>query len=409
MLNELTKMRVVLTRTKPELFFSFLEIVSSLQPCTIEQIRKRMKSIWGPVRSSRNFASQYGFISIGEESKKISLTTDGIRLLRYTGNARTDFLIYNFKLQDREPFLSLQYELSLVGKMKVRDVGDFLDTKFPHKGTWDTKEKDEYGDAFAEWLVLLRIARREKDTLTYSKGIVKTFQIIVIPEMTQLLDRTLYDFLTEKFHTAKNILDEPYKLLNKTNKESDDNKRGELFESFIGSAFARFGFSSRLRDGIREKNANLTFKRKGGGDVALFCHFPIPTERQTYHGYAIACEGKATKNVIGSRAVGQARNLCKKIQELYPQYLVHTVITSQSTDGYDSSGREQAPPEVTHLNKKAILSLLDLQKRRLEKSFQLITPVHVMLLLEELVKKQKLNPQPKMVVEVTEKLLRDYP
>jgi len=400
-------MKVVLTKTKPELFFSFLEIVSSLQPCTIEQIRKRMKSIWGPVRSARNFASQYGFISIEEKSKKISLKTNGKRLLRYTGNARKDFLIYNSKLQDIEPFLSLQYELSLLDKMSVRDIGEFLDTKFPHKGTWELKEKDEYGETFAEWLVLLRIARRDGDTLTYSKGIVKTFQIIVIPEMKQLLDRTLYDYLTENFHTPHNILDKPYDLLDKTNKTTDDKKKGDLFESFIGSVFTRFGFSSRLRDGVREKSTNLTFKRKGGGDVALFCHFPIPTERRTCHGYAIACEGKATENVIGSKAVGQARNLCRKIQELYPQYLVHTTIMSQSIYGYDSSGREQAPPEVLHLNSKTMLNLLDLQKRRLEKGLPLITPVHIMLLLEELIKNQGLSPKPEKIVEIMEKLLKE--
>jgi len=398
---------VKITKTRPDLFFLFADVVSSLQPCTIEQIRKRMKSIWGPVRSARNFASQYGFISIGEKSKKISLTTDGKRLLRYTGNARTDFLIYNFKLQDREPFLSLQYELSLVDEMKIRDIGDFLDTKFPHRGTWELKEKDEYGEVFAEWLVLLRIAKSDGDTLTYSKGIVKTFQIIVIPEMKQLLDRTLYDFLTENFHTPHNILDEPYDLLRETNKATDDKKKGDFFESFIGNVFARLGFSSRLRDGIREKNTNLTFKRKGGGDVVLFCHFPIPTEMRTYHGYAIACESKATENVIGSKAVGQARNLCKKIQELYPQYLVHTSIMSQSLYGYDSSGEEQAPPEVLHLNSKTMLNLLDLQKSRLEKGLALITPIHLILLLEELIKSQELNPKPEKVVEIIEELLKE--
>jgi len=244
--------------------------------------------------------------------------------------------------------------------------------------------------------------------LTYSKGVVKTFQIIVIPEMKQLLDRTLYDFLTEKFHTPHNILDEPYDLLNETKKATDDEKKGELFELFIGSVFTRFGFSSRLKDGIRERCSNLTFKRKGGGDVALFCHFPIPTDKQTYHGYAIACEGKATENAIGSKAVGQARNLCKKIQELYPQYFVHTIIMSQSPYGYDSSGREQAPPEVLHLNTKTMLNLLDLQKKRLEKGLLLITPVHVMLLLEELIKNQDFNPKPEKVVEIVEKLLESY-
>jgi len=123
-------MKVLLTKTKPELFFAFLETVASLQPCTIEQIRKHMKSKWGPVRSARNFASQYGFVSMQEKTKKFSLTTDGERLLRYTNNSRIDFLIFNFKLQDYEPFLSLQYELSLKTKMKISEIGDFLTQNF---------------------------------------------------------------------------------------------------------------------------------------------------------------------------------------------------------------------------------------------------------------------------------------
>jgi len=398
-------MKIIITKTKPEFLFSFLEAISSLQPCTVEQIRKYMKSIWSPVRSARNFASQYGLISIDEESRKFSLTTNATRLLRYTDNGRIDFLIYNIKLQEKEPFLSLQYELSLSGKKKIREIGEFLDTKFMQKKKLDTKEKDEYGKTLSEWLVLLRIAKKDGDVLTYSKGIVKTFEIIVIPEMKQLLDRTLYDFLTENFHTSHNMLDKPYGLLDKTNSALDDKRKGELFESFIGSIFTRLGFSSRLKDGIREKHTNLTLKRKGGGDVAIFCHFPIPTEIRTYHGYAIACEGKATKNVIGSKAVGQTRNLCKKIQEIYPQYLVHTIITSQSTCGYDSSGKEQAPPEVLHLTNKTLLSALDLQKKRLEAGLSLITPIHIMLSIEELIREQNLNPTPKKFVKTIEEIL----
>ena len=400
-------MKAVLTKTTPDLFFSFIETVSSLQPCTIGQIRKSMKKVWGPVYSARNFCKGYGFISIEKEKKTVSLTIDGERLLRYSGNARIDFLIYYFKLQDREPFLSLQYELSRLNSMDIREIGEFLDTKFVHKGTWTTKDKEEYGESFAQWLVLLRIGVRKDNNIKYSKGKVKTFELLIVPNMIQLMDRTLYDFLTENFHTPHNIFDEPYDLLGKANKTTVDKEKGDLFEAFIGSLFHRFGFSPRLRDGIREKNTNLTFKRKGGGDVALFCHFPTPTEKQTYHGYAIACEGKAKENVIGSKAVGQARNLCKKIQELYPQYLVHTVIMSQSICGYDSSGREQAPPEVLHVSCRVMLKLLDLQKKRLEKGLSLITPVHIMFLLEELIKRQDLNPKPEIVMKIMDKIIKE--
>jgi len=251
----------------------------------------------------------------------------------------------------------------------------------------------------------LRIAEVKNDTVTYAKGEVKTTGIIYFPEMFELLERTLYDFLIENFNTPHNITNEPFELLEKTNKATNDNEKGELFELFISSVFKRFGFSPRLRDGVREQRANLTFQRKGGGDVGLLCHFPFQTEAEILHGYAIACEGKATESVIGSKAVGQARNFCTKIKEFYPKYLVHTLIVSQSTYGYDSSGREQAPPEVLHLNSKLLLGLLDLQEKRLEKNLPLITPIHIVLLFEELIKSQILEPKPETMLELLEKIL----
>jgi hypothetical protein len=179
-----------------------------------------------------------------------------------------------------------------------------------------------------------------------------------------------------------------------------------LFELLIASIFRRFGFSPRLRDGERERKTNLTFQRKGGGDVALFCHFPAQTDKEISYGYGIACEGKAGENAIGSRAIGQARNLCKKIMESYPKYMVHTTVISQSICGYDSSGREQSPPEVVHMTARVLLTLLDIQEKQLEKGLNLITPVHIMLLLEELIKRQDLEPEPNDAKAIIEALIK---
>lgn len=396
---------VTITKTTPDLFFSFIDTVSSFQPCIIAGIRKAMKEVWGPVYSARNFALEYKFISVNEKNKTFSLTVDGERLLRFAGNLRTEFLIHNFKLQCYEPFSSIQNELTKKNKMSIQDIGDFVEIKFPQKDRWKPQDKAEYGKALAEWLVFLRVAERKDDVVTFAKGEVKTAGIIYFDEMVKLLDRTLYDFLTENFHTPHNIFDEPHDLLKETNEAIDDNHKGELFESFIGSVFKRFGFSPRLKDGIRESNTRLTLKRSGGGDVALFCHFPVHSEKEILHGFAVACEAKARESVIGSKAIGQARNLCKKIHEAYPKYLVHTVVLSQSTYGYDQSGKEQAPPEVLHVTSKVLLSILDLQKKRLEKGLSLVTPVHIMLLFEELVKRQDLEPKPENTIEILVKLL----
>jgi len=382
-----------------------MDTVSSFQPCTIASVRKAMKEVWGPVYSARNFASQYKFISFNEKNKTFSLTVDGDRLLRFTGNLRNEFLTHNFKLQCQEPFSSIQNELAKKNKMSVQAIGDFVETKFPQKERWNSQDKEEYGKALTEWLVFLRIAERKEDMITFIKGEVRTTGIVYFPEMEKLIDKSLYDSLTEDFNTPHNIFDEPHELLRKTNEAKDDNEKGEMFEAFIGIVFRRLGFSPRLKDGIRERNTNLTLKRSGGGDVALFCHFPVYSEKEIFHGYAIACEAKAQENVIGSKAVGQARNLCKKIQEAYPKYFVHSMVLSQSRYGYDQSGREQAPPEVLHITSKVMLSILDLQKKLLEKGLLLVTPVQIMLLFEELVKRQDLEPKPETTLKILEKLL----
>jgi len=400
-------MMVEITKTTPESFFRFLNVVSSFQPCTLDKIRKGLKEVWGPVYSARNFALEYKFVSFDEKKKTFSLSVDGERLLRFSGNMRNEFLIHNLRLQYYEPFSSLQRELSSRNIMSIREIGDFLNTKFSHKGKWAAKDIEEYGNAIAEWLVFLRVAERDKDAVKYVKGKVRTTDVLIIPEIGKLLDRITYDFLTENFNTPHNMLTEPYNLLEKTNKTTDDNEKGELFETFIGSVFKRFGFSPRLRDGQREQRANLTFQRKGGGDIGVFCHFPIQTDKEILYGYAIAIEGKASENVIGSKAIGQARNLCKKIQEFYPKYLVHTIVISQSVCGYDSSGREQAPPEVIHLTSKILLTLLDIQEKQLEKNLNLITPIHIILLLEELIKIQDLDPKPDKVKEIMQRLINE--
>lgn len=395
---------VVIAKTTPSLFVKFMEVVSSFQPCSLDQIRKGMKEVWGPVYSARNFALEYKFVSFDEKSKNFRLALDGERFLRFSGNLQAEFLINSFKLQCYEPFVSLKKELSQEKTMTFQELADFLDLKFPQKGKH--KADKELGEAIAQWLVLLRLVEITEGKVTYLKGEVKTAGIIHFPEMNVLSERTLYDFLVESFNTPHNMIEEPYELLKKTNEAKDDNEKGQMFELFIGSLFKRFGFSPRLRDGPKEQQANLTFQRKGGGDVGLFFHFPVQTDKEILQGYAIACEGKASESVIGSKAIGQARNLSMKIRELYPKYLVHTIIVSQAAGGYDSSAREQAPPEVFHLNSKTLLNLLAMQEELLEKNLSLFTPFHMMSLLEKLLRRQELEPKAETVVDLVRETLR---
>jgi len=396
---------VTITKTTPDLFFSFMNVISSIQPCNLQKIRQGLRTAMGPVYSVQNFASQYDFVTVDKASKLLSLSTDGERLMQYTGNLQAKFLTENVKLQFYEPFSSLQYELSKRKQMAIKDVGDFLELKFPQRKKWSAREKTDYSEAIVKWLVFLQVAKLNDGKIEHLGGEVKTTGIIFYPDMGILVDRTIYDFLTEEFHTPSNLMDEPYELLKRTNEVTDENDKGKFFESFIGSTFRRLGFSSRLKDGVREKQTNLTFQKTGGGDVALFCHFPVQSQKEVLHGCAIACEAKATVGAVGSKAVGQARNFSKKVKESFSKYLVQPLVLSQSTCGYDESGRRNAPPEVLHLTAKTVLNLLNVQKERLEKGLSLITPFHIMLLLEKLIKEQNLEPDEKTVVEIVSDLI----
>lgn len=397
---------VAITKTTPDLFFSFMDILSAIQPCDLKRIRQGLKKAMGPVYSVQKFSKQYGFVKIDKTTRLLSLTTEGERLLHYTGNLRNRFLIDNMKMQFCEPFASLKHELSKRKQMSIRDIGSFLEIKFPQKKKWNTQDKVDYSKAIAKWLVFLEVARQKESKLEYLGGEVRTAGIIYFPDMGKLIDRTLYDYLTEEFNTPRNMLNEPYELLKKTNETTDENEKGEFFESFIGSVFRRFGFSPRLRDGLREKSTNLTFKKSGGGDVALFCHFPLQNQKEILKGFALACEAKATTNVVGSKAIGQVRNFAKKIRENYAKYLVLPIVVSQAEFGYDGSGRRNAPPEVVHLTAKLILNLLNVQKKRLEKGSSLITPIHIMLLMEKLVKEQNLEPDETTILRTMEDLVK---
>jgi len=358
-----------------------------------------MKEQWPPVRSARTFAEAFGLIQIRD--KKITLTTLSRRLLRYTSNKRVDFIIMHMRLQDKEPFLTLRQQLfKAKGSISFTRLGEILQLKFDSASRWTTDAKNEYGGIYARWLEYLRIGKITNHNIEYVGGIVKGLDVSSLTELEFLLERPLYDWMTEEFHTPHNLLDEPMDYLQKVSQALDENERGEMFQKFAYSAFKRLGFNPRSRAGNREKNTKLTFDRTaGGGDLGVFCHFPISGEEKIYEGFALACEAKSSESPIGSKAVGQARNLAVKIKEVFPNYLILPIVLSRSQYGYDKSGKDLAPPEVIHLNHKILLRMLNIQKERLEKKSNLLTPTQFMVALDGLIKDQVIEPTEKQFEE----------
>lgn len=381
-------MKLRLSKTSPEQFSQFLEGVERLQPTTISTLCADLGEVTGRVQAAKAFAETYGFVK-SRGILDITLTELGSRLLRYSGNARTDFLIHNARIQDKDPFVFLAEELRKSNSLTVKRIANLLQTKY---GAPKSSTTNQYAKGYADWLVELRIAKWKDKSLEYAGGKVRSLDIIALDDANKLLDASLYDFLTEGFTQYQDILQEPTSFLTKIASTTDGKIKGDYFEKFVASVFKRIGFSTRIRDGIREAKRNLTFERPGGGDVALFCHFPIIAGGKVRPGFAIACEAKATEDAVGSTAVGQVRNLAEKIAESFPDYLVQSLVVSRSKVGYDSSGREQAPPEVVHLTADLLIEALKMQASRARKSLRLITPLDFMLAIDDQVKSQNLQP-----------------
>ncbi len=391
-----------LTKTTPEIFIAFLESVRRLQPATLKQICSNLSSVVktpniGHVRSAIAFATSYGFVKLS--TGKLELEELGNRLLRTSGNSQVDFLIMNVKLPTQEPFHYLKNELRNQSNLSWQRFRKLFQDKYRVSSGTD---QTTYAKTYADWLEFLRIAKIDDKGLTYAAGRVEGLEIIALDEGDELLDRNLYDLLTESHPTYHNLLDEPNRFLQAARTELNEEAKGEAFEKFVASVFSRFGFSTRIRDGSREQKLNLTFQRKGGGDVGIFCHFPIITGGETKPGCAIACEAKATEGAIGSRAVAQARNLNAKIKEAYPKYALHMIVVSGKNALYDSSGREQASPDVVHLTDEILLDLLGMQVKYANKGEKLVNPHKIMMGLDECVTSEKLEPTRQEFVKITE-------
>ena len=319
-------------------------------------------------------------------------------MMRYTGSKRIDFLITHIRITDKDP---LRYLVDTVrqasegGKqmLNVQRVSELLKTKFWPNETWNREESESVSRCYSRWLETLRIASVKDNAITWTGGTISVFDITALAELDYLQDRMLYDKLVESFVTPKNMLDVPHSILANVAAEKEDGKRGEMFEDFVAACFGLLGFTVRQKAGARESGTNLTYQsNRGGGDVALLSHFPIHSSDHEFLGSALACEAKSTEGQVGSKAVGQARNLAVKIEEAYKGYVTLPIVVSRSTFGYDKSGKDLAPPEVVLLNQNILLEVCKLQKARLEQGKGLILPVHVQAALERLVKLENLEP-----------------
>jgi len=383
--------------SEPEEVFKLIESLENLHPCTIEQVRAALRCQWPPIRLAKSFCEYFGLIN--STDGKIALTEMGERILMYDGEKRGEFAKNYWRLQDKEPFPHLINELNKCNTpVSFKEIADIIRIKFDHSSKWSNQEKESIGKGYASWLEYLDLACISNNKLILKKGKVRGFDVLSLAEVEYLKERELRDWLIEEFNPIKNILCEPKEVLDKMKSEQDDNKRGRLFLDFISLSFRRLGFIPRLKNHPTDKE-HLFSDNIGGGDIVLFFHHPLHTPTKTYLGGAIVCEAKSTEGGIGSGAVGQARNLKKRVKEIFKDYLIQPIIISRSKIGYDPSGIKNAPPEVIHITSDVIIRLLEFQVNRVSSGKNLILPSHIFKFLDEMVKNELIEPSTSNITE----------
>jgi hypothetical protein len=394
-----------LTKARPDDVFALLDAVSALGPCTIDQIRGFLKAQWPPVRSARTFAESYGLAESGDNL--IRLTPLAKRLLRYVDEKRVEFVLRHWRLQDIEPFQFLREQLSQQDTpIKMADLADSVRIKFLPDEQWTRDERQAFADALGSWLEYLHLVEKEGSAVRYIGGNIVTPSVFALLEVEFLRERELRDWFVEGFANPRSIVDSCREILGKIALEKDDQERGNLLHEFIFETGKRLGFSPRMRNSPHEGTARVSFETaKGGGDVVLFFHHPVESRSITFQGGALACEAKSTEGNIGSKAVGQARNLASKVREAFPEYFVYPAIISRSTIGYDGSGLDLAPPEVVHLTSEGLIALLEIQRSQFSAGGRLILPPHIFAVLDEFTKNDNLQPTPEQLSGTTKKTL----
>ncbi len=395
---------LTVSKAKPEEVFNFVEAAAALGPCTIEQVRGQLRAQWPPVRSAKTFADQYGLIA--SSGGRIRVTTLAERLLHYTGTKRVEFILRHWRLQDYEPFRYLRTQLaSRSNGARAVDLAELVRIKFLAEARWGTEDRRAYGEALVAWMQLLRLVEMKGGSVEYVGGTVVTPSVLSLLEVEFLRQRELRDWFVENLESPRQVVDDCRFMLEHVAKEADDEKRGKLFPRFVAEAARRFGFSPRTRNSPYESAQKVSFEEnKGGGDVVLYFHHPVESSSGTFQGCAIACEAKSTEGNVGSKAVGQARNLAAKIREAYPEYVVFPVIVSRSKVGLDPSGVELAPPDVFHLSADCLLALLEHQRELLIGGKPLILPSRVLQLLDGMMKDEILQPAPEELIQRVLKL-----
>lgn len=197
--------------SSPETVFDFIEAVESIQPCTIEQLRAKLKSQWPPVRSAKSFCQFFGLIE--SDKGQIWLSSVGSRILKYTNGKRIEFTRNYWRLQEKEPFRYLIKQLSKTARyIRFDEVADIIRVKFAPKTSWIKGKKSLIGEDYSRWLEYLGICKIENNTIGYMGGFVKGFDVLSLAEVEFLKERELFDWFVEDYENPKEILKKPLEI-----------------------------------------------------------------------------------------------------------------------------------------------------------------------------------------------------
>ena len=401
----------ILDQATPEQTLEFMRHVQNLtQPCSETQIANSMnKSEKDTVfTASRNLALHFGFVhEYINEGYEIS--TFGSNILALTGKLQRDYALGH--LSSIEPIVSLTKILKNRKEMAILEVGRFLSSNFSRN--WEEGTQKQIGRIYSHWLDFLQIGsyNKRKGKIEYSLGEIKITEVLVLPSMENAMSRMIWDRLSEKFNTPKNILSHSSDLYKRVDNplDTDSDDIGKRFERYVANIFWCFGFQTRTKSGFHEETTKPYADKFGGGDIGLFMHAPIETDEGLRQGYAIACEAKYAKNRLGSKAVRQVDDFVNRLLKgrngILRKYLIHKLVVSRS-DGYDETGEISSKASgAVHLNHEILERFLIVQVEQLKKRKGLITPFHFIRFINGLLKELNLQPERDYAIDLIKKII----
>jgi len=375
----------------------------------VKKIKSYVESLYytGKAEESPHVLKACKILSFIEDSSKLS--SNGEKFAKSQGRvARQIFFqqVSRWNLFSR--FMKFLEDKKRVPESEV--VGFFK--TFSGK-EWSPATKKRVASIAEDWGAYAGILERQEGEFVWIASIRGITRDFLEPYVVQA-DMWCYDLLSRKDNSArqsssslKQRLSDLYSQLRILDKIEDDNEKGDTFENILCELLECFGFQPRKEDGPREGGKLTYTKRKGGGDLAFFFHYPFELPQgKGFKGIILGAEAKATSKYVPKKALDQVRTFSKKLGEKFSEYRVYSLVFSRAFSFEPHQAKGKASPEIINVPLDAIVKLTQEQYRRWKMGERVITPFDFAIVFENLLQNSIYEPTDEYILQSFAQVIR---